>query len=60
MTQSRSGVHHFWSPPRPGEAILGMTLFKDVMVIATTDGIYVVTDHGRPLPDWEIQQITHK
>src|SRR5262252_6232752 len=48
-------VHHFWSPPRLGEQILGMAKFQDVMVIATTDGVYVMSGHGSPLPDWEVR-----
>ena len=52
-------VQHFWSPPRPGEAILGTIRFRDMIVVATTDGVYVITDHGRPLPEWEVRQINH-
>ena len=54
-----SDVQHFWSPPRLGENILGMAKFQDVIVVATTDGVYVITDHGRPLPDWEVRQINN-
>ena len=54
-----SGVHHFWSPPNPGERVLGMIQFQDVLAVATDEGVYVITDHGRPLPDWEVRKISH-
>ena len=57
MIEPRSGVQHYWSPPRPGEQILKMGWFQDVIVICTTDGVYVISDHGKPLPDWQVQQI---
>lgn len=56
---SRSGVELFWTPPRPGERILGMTTYQDVVVVATTDGVYTIAPHGRILDDLEVRQVSH-
>lgn len=53
-------VQHFWSPPRPGEKILGMAKFQDLLVVATTEGVYVIADHCRSFPDWQVQQINRE
>ena len=52
-------MQHFWSPPGRGETIIGMAKFQDVIVVGTTDGVYVIADHGRPLPDWEVRKINN-
>ena len=52
-----NAVHHFWTPPEPGETIVGMKQYKDMLVIATSNGVYVISEHGRPLPDWDVQKI---
>lgn len=58
--ESRSGVEHFWTPPGPGERILGMVKYEDMIVIATTDGVYYIAPlGGRGLMDREIQKISH-
>ena len=54
---AQNTVQHFWSPPEPGETVVGMTLYQGVLVLATCNGVYVVSEHGRPLPDWDIRKI---
>lgn len=44
--KSRSGVEHFWWPPL-GETGLGMCVYQDMLVIATTGGVYVVVPPDR-------------
>lgn len=55
-----SDIQHFWSPPHPGEVILGMAKFQGVLVVATTNGVYIIAEHGRSFPDWEVQQISRE
>jgi len=55
--ERREGVEHFWTPP-PGERLLGMVRYQDMIVVATDGGVYIITDHGKPLPDWEVRKIT--
>ncbi len=55
--ERREGVEHFWTPP-PGERLLGMVRFKDMIVVATDGGVYVITDHSKPFPDLDIRKIT--
>ncbi len=58
--ESRSGVELFWTPPRPGECILGMTKYEDLIVIATDDGVYVIMPPHRPVLDgYVVQKISH-
>jgi hypothetical protein len=42
----RIDAQPFWTPPRPGEKILGMCTYRDVVVVATTDGVYVIRGPG--------------
>lgn len=56
----RSGVNHFWTPPGLGEKILGMRTYEDMIVIATTDGVYVIAPKGRGLVDHEVRKISHE
>lgn len=58
MVERRDGVEHVWTPPQPGETILGMVRYQDMIVVATNFGVYVITDPGKPLPDWEVRRIT--
>lgn len=53
----REGMQHFWSPPEPGENIVGMTQYEGFLVVATDRGVYVVCDEGRMLPDWVVRKI---
>jgi hypothetical protein len=58
--ETRSGVEHFWTAPGPGESILGMVKYEDMIVVATTDGIYYITPpNGRGLMDHEIRKMSH-
>lgn len=34
-----------------------MTKYKDMLVIVTNNGVYVISEHEQPLPDWDIQKI---
>ncbi len=54
----RSDVELFWTPPRPGERILGMAKYQDMIVIATDDGVYYISN-GRGLMDHEVRKISH-
>lgn len=57
--QTVDDVQHFWSPPGPGEKLLGMMKFEDKIVVATNDGVYVIMPYGQSLPDWVVQKINH-
>lgn len=56
--ETRSGIEHFWTPPGPGERILGMVKYEDIIVVATTDGVYMIAPEGRRLLDYEVQKIS--
>lgn len=49
-------IQHFWSPPRPGEQILGLTSYRDMIVVATNWGVYVISE-GQGLANHEVRQI---
>lgn len=46
--ESPQKAKHLWSPP-PGERILGMFRYQDVVVVGTTGGVYVIAEKGRGL-----------
>lgn len=50
---TNSDMQHFWSPP-DNETIVTMTLFQDTLVLATTNSVYVLVEHGKALPDWNV------
>lgn len=52
-------VEFFWAPPA-GERILGMREYQDMIVIATTDGVYVMTPDGRALDDYTVRKISER
>lgn len=56
--ETQSGIEHFWSPPGPGERILGMVKYEDMIVIATDQGVYAITPPGRGLMDHEVRKIS--
>lgn len=43
--ETRSGIEHFWSPPE-GETLLGMARYQDMIVVAASDGVYVISPPG--------------
>ena len=57
--ETRSGIELFWTPPGPGEKLLGMTKYEDMIVVATTDGVYVIMPPGRALMEHTVQKISH-
>lgn len=52
----RPTLQDFWKPG-PGEKIVSTTQFRDVVIVATDNGVYVITPGHMPLWDWEIQKI---
>lgn len=52
----RPTLQDFWKPD-DGCKIVSTTQFRDVIVVATEWGIYVITPGKRMLWDWEIQKI---
>ena len=52
-------VELFWTPPEPGERILGLTKYQDMIVVATDCGVYVISPPGRGLMDHEVRKISH-
>jgi len=51
-----SEIEHFRSPP-DGASILGMTTYRDMIIVATTSGVYVIKSKGRGLDDHEVTLI---
>ena len=49
-------IELFWSPPK-GEKVLGITLYEDLLVIATDFGIYVMSKDNKVLDDYIIRRI---
>lgn len=40
-----SSMQRFWVPLRPAEQIMGMVAYQDVVLLATTEGVYVIGEH---------------
>jgi hypothetical protein len=52
-------VEFFWRPPRAGEEILGLVKYRDMLIIATTDGVYTITPpNSEGLSDHEVRQVS--
>ena len=48
----------FWSPP-DGAPIVGVTMWRDRVVVATASGIYVIVDGLRAdMNDWTVHKIS--
>jgi hypothetical protein len=48
-------VEFFWSPP-DGAPILGVTKFRDLVVIATASGVYVMGN--APLDEYIVRRVS--
>lgn len=55
--ETRSGIEHFWSPP-PGEHILGMAKYEDVIVVATDNGVYVIGATDKWFDSHQVQKLS--
>lgn len=53
-----SGMELFWTAPN-NEEILGMFKYQDMIVVATSGGVYVIAPAGRGLMDHEVKKISH-
>ena len=50
----------FWSPP-DGAPIVGMTLYRDFIVVATASGVYTIREEGTiGLDRYIVERVTFK
>jgi hypothetical protein len=52
-----SQAKFFWSPP-DNAPIVGVTKFRDVVVVATSTGVYVIVDGMWPPDGWTVHKIS--
>ncbi|KPG01816.1 hypothetical protein IP86_03130 [Rhodopseudomonas sp. AAP120] len=46
----------FWAPP-DGASIVGVTKFRNVVVVATSSGVYTIGPDGAP-DEWTVRKIS--
>lgn len=52
-------IEHFWTPPA-GVSVLGMAKFEDMIVVACTDGLWVISPKERPMDNYVVHRITNE